>query len=135
MVAQELVVAWEDAYRRYESAEGDDVTEASWAVAGAWHNLAACAELPWWLSAAVRSAAQAFEHQAKAWAADGEDDDRAAVHPNDEDEEEDDDETHVAYGTVALPAQQRNRISCACADTPPAAGPPAAAVSAVRVTA
>src|SRR5690349_799984 len=105
MIAQDLVVTWEDAYRRYGHAVGSDVTETSRAVAGAWHELAACAELPWWLSAAVRSAAQAFEHQAEAWAGQAE---------GSEDEEGED----VYGGQVRLPAQQR-RDSCACAHTPP----------------
>jgi hypothetical protein len=67
MVVQYMILAWEDAYRKYESAEVNDVGAASRAVATAWQELAEYSELPWWLCAAVRSAAQAFEHQAQEW--------------------------------------------------------------------
>jgi hypothetical protein len=110
MVAQDLVVSWEDAYRRYVSAPGQEVTETSRAVAGAWRDLAACAELPWWLSAAVRSAAQAFEEQAEAWTADevGRDD----LAGTDDESEEDDEDDHGVYHKVVLPS--RNGRSCGC---------------------
>jgi hypothetical protein len=118
MVAQDLVVSWEDAYRRYVSAPGREVTETSRAVAGAWRDLAACADLPWWLSAAVRSAAQAFEQQAETWTAgDAGRDDLACVDDESEYAEDDEDE-HGAYHRVALPAQQ----SCACTHAPPTTG-------------
>jgi hypothetical protein len=137
MVAQDLVVAWEDAYRRYENAVGNDVTETSRAVAGAWHELATCADLPWWLSAAVRSAAEAFEHQAADWTADGAGhDDMAAVHTDDEDEEEEeDDDGHVGFRRVVVPTQQGNQKSCACVDAPPFTGHAATAIPVVRITA
>lgn len=135
MAAKDLVVTWEDAYRMYGSATGEDVTHTSRAVARAWRDLAACAELPWWLSAAVRSAAQAFEYQAQAWAtsADG-DDDTATVSTDDEDEEEDSEE-HGAYPAVLLPTQTRTRTPCACAHEPSISGPPAVAAQVVSATA
>lgn len=136
MVAQDLVVVWEDAYRRYESAAvGNDVTEASRAVAGAWHELATCVDLPWWLSAAVRSAAQAFEHQAADWSACDAGHDDMAVHTDDEDEEEEEDDEHVGYGGVVVPTQQGNQTSCACVDAPPFTWIPTTGVPVVRITA
>ena len=69
MVSKELVFAWEDAYRRYFGAAGPNVVDTSRAVASAWRGLAESDALPWWLSAAVRSAAEAFERQAEAWQA------------------------------------------------------------------
>jgi hypothetical protein len=120
MVAQDLVVTWEDVYRRYAGAVGEDVTKTSWAVARAWRELAARTELPWWLSAAVRSAAQAFEHQAEALAAGwgGRDDmASAAGTANDDRGDEDEEEEHRAYHRVVLPVQG-TRQTCACAHTP-----------------
>jgi len=67
MVPRALVVAWEDAYRRYGGAAGPNIISTSRAVASAWLGLAECEELPWWLSAALRSAVEAFERQAAAW--------------------------------------------------------------------
>jgi len=136
MVAKDLVVTWEDTYRRYESAVGNDVTEASRALAGTWRELAAAVELPWWLSAAVRSAAQAFEHQADAWAGGwpGHDDMAAAIRTDAEDYEEEVDE-NLAYGSVVLPTQQGNQSSCACADPPPVAGRQVTVMPVARATA
>src|SRR5262245_9110727 len=132
MVAQNLVVAWEDAYRKYGHAVENDVTETSRAVAGAWRELAACVELPWWLSAAVRSAAQAFEHQAEAWNGQDGEADLTAVGTEEEDAEEegDDEEEHEDYSRVTLPIQQGVRKSCACAHTPPVTGLPVARATA-----
>ena len=67
MVSTELVVAWEDAYRKYGGAAGPNIIDTSHAVASAWLGLLGRNELPWWLSAAVWSAAAAFERQAQAW--------------------------------------------------------------------
>jgi hypothetical protein len=38
---------------------------ASWAVAAAWRQIAAATRLPWWVLAAIESAAGAFEAQAR----------------------------------------------------------------------
>ncbi|TNC20984.1 hypothetical protein [Amycolatopsis alkalitolerans] len=65
----QLIEVWEDAYRRYCAAAGPNVVETSRAVAGAWRQLDTAGELPWWLRAAVRSAAEAFEQQAESWEA------------------------------------------------------------------
>ncbi|MTD54510.1 hypothetical protein [Amycolatopsis pithecellobii] len=64
-----LILAWEDAYRRYSAAAGPNVVETSRAVACAWRELETAGALPWWLRAAVRSAAEAFEQQARSWEA------------------------------------------------------------------
>jgi hypothetical protein len=40
---------------------------ASRSVAGAWRGIALSGELPWWCLAAVESAAQAFDAQAREW--------------------------------------------------------------------
>ena len=64
---KDAIAAWEEAYREYEKAT--DVAVASRAVAAAWRNLAVTFELPWWLLAAVHSAAEAFDLQARAWEA------------------------------------------------------------------
>lgn len=115
MVVQDLVVAWENAYRRYETAMGNDVIDTSHAVAEAWQELAAVAELPWWLSAAVRSAAQAFEHQAEAWSWDSGEDPTASY-------------------KVVLPTQTGARRTCTCHQTA-GAMVPSAVVAAARVPA
>lgn len=73
---------WEAAYRRYGQAsvwstqfrDRDPVAlwhvaSASSEVAAAWREIAAAASLPWWMLAAVESAAQAFETQARDWEA------------------------------------------------------------------
>ena len=69
---------WEVAYRQYGRAwettarcgKGDPVAAremaaASWAVAAAWRQIAAATRLPWWVLAAIESAAGAFEAQAR----------------------------------------------------------------------
>jgi hypothetical protein len=66
---KDAIAAWEEAYREYEKALATDVVGASRAVAAAWRNLAVDLELPWWLLAAVHSAAEAFDLQAEAWEA------------------------------------------------------------------
>lgn len=63
MNPEELISAWEDAYREYGADASDDFYDTSRAVAKAWGALAESVELPWWLYAAVRSAAEAFEFQ------------------------------------------------------------------------
>lgn len=68
-VSEDLIRAWEDAYRRYGSAAGADVAPASRAVAMAWRDIACTSGLPWWMLAAVESAAEAFEEQAEQWEA------------------------------------------------------------------
>ena len=72
--------AWEGAYRYYgrawewtaRSPKGDpaaarEMASASWAVAAAWRQIAAATTLPWWILAALESAAAAFESQARDW--------------------------------------------------------------------
>jgi hypothetical protein len=69
---------WETAYRQYGRAwemtarcgKGDpaaarEMAAASWAVAAAWRQIAATTRLPWWVLAAIESAAGAFESQAR----------------------------------------------------------------------
>jgi hypothetical protein len=63
----QLAVNWEDAYRTYEDASAANIADTSRAVAMAWRALGADTTLPWWLTAAVLSAAEAFEHQADTW--------------------------------------------------------------------
>lgn len=70
MALGERVIVWEDAYRRYQSSAGPNVVVTSRAVASAWRSILQVAELPWWLLAAVGSAAEAFERQAEEWEAD-----------------------------------------------------------------
>jgi transposase len=75
-----LVMQWEDAYRQYGAAfdhatrqeAGDPqaaeaVASASWQIAGVWRDMATAVPLPWWLLAALRAAADAFETQAHGW--------------------------------------------------------------------
>jgi lysozyme family protein len=81
-VSPTLVAAWESAYRRYgqvsewstRSPERDpavawQMASSSAAVAATWRQIAGSTQLPWWLLAAVDSAAQAFEDQAREWEA------------------------------------------------------------------
>jgi hypothetical protein len=69
---------WETAYRQYGRAwemtarcgKGDpaaarEMAAASWAVAAAWRQIADATRLPWWVLAAIESAAGAFESQAR----------------------------------------------------------------------
>lgn len=75
-----LVDGWQNAYRAYGLAssnlgrlgEGDigalwRMASTSGAVAVAWRRIAGGTDLPWWMLAAVESAAQAFEAQAHDW--------------------------------------------------------------------
>jgi hypothetical protein len=74
------VSAWESAYRAYRDASdavarsrgtnpevAREMAAVSWSVAHAWRALAGDPEQPWWVVAAVGSAAQAFEEQAREW--------------------------------------------------------------------
>ena len=83
-VADEAIRSWESAYRNYGQVRNVPVVpseisaelrrqmvSASWAVASAWRQIARTRRLPWWLLAAVESAAQAFEAQARDWEARG----------------------------------------------------------------
>jgi hypothetical protein len=79
-VPDDLLWAWEAAYRRYGEASkvaasaisGDPnathhMVSASREMAVAWRALEAVPDLPWWVLAAVSHAAQAFEFQAQDW--------------------------------------------------------------------
>ncbi len=78
MASAKSTRVWEAAYRQYgrawettaRSGKGDPVAAremaaASWAVAAAWRQIAAATTLPWWILAAIESAAGAFESQAR----------------------------------------------------------------------
>ncbi|OQO93021.1 hypothetical protein B1813_13040 [Saccharomonospora piscinae] len=80
MATKKQVRAWEDAYRRYGTAServartrridtqaAHDMAAASRDVASAWRSIASGPDLPWWLLAALDSAAQAFEQQSRDW--------------------------------------------------------------------
>ncbi|HEX6355588.1 hypothetical protein [Actinophytocola sp.] len=67
LVDKDPIAAWEHAYRAYENAAETDVASTSRAVAAAWRGLTESTDLPWWLLAAVCTAAEAFDHQAEAW--------------------------------------------------------------------
>ncbi len=80
MATKKQVRAWEEAYRRYgvtsdrvartqevDTATAHDMALASREVAAAWRSIAANPDLPWWTLAALESAAQAFEEQARDW--------------------------------------------------------------------
>ncbi|SFB29132.1 hypothetical protein SAMN05216266_107292 [Amycolatopsis marina] len=82
MATKKQVRAWEEAYRHYgstselvartrqvDAATAQDMASASWAVAVSWRAIAGNPELPWWMLAALESAAQAFEEQARHWQA------------------------------------------------------------------
>ncbi len=69
---------WEAAYRQYgrawettarcgksDPAAAREMAAASWAVSAAWRQIAAATRLPWWVLAAIESAAGAFESQAR----------------------------------------------------------------------
>jgi hypothetical protein len=81
-VPEPYVRVWEGAYRQYGQVSemaarmpADDpaaawhMATASWNVAAAWREIATVGRLPWWLLAAVESAAEAFESQARDWEA------------------------------------------------------------------
>jgi hypothetical protein len=76
------VQMWEEAYRQFghasvmsaRAAKSDksaawQFAEASRAVSPTWRQIAVVGDLPWWTLAAVESAAQAFEGQAREWEA------------------------------------------------------------------
>ena len=64
-----LVDRWQAVYSAYSSADGDQVESArlSADIAGVWREMAAVPGLAWWLVAALRTAAEAFERQARNW--------------------------------------------------------------------
>ena len=76
--SEKSIRAWEAAYRQYGHAwettarcgksdptAARDMAAASWAVAAAWRQIASATRLPWWVLAALESAAGAFESQAR----------------------------------------------------------------------
>ena len=78
MASAKSTRVWEAAYRQYGRAwettarSGKDnpvaareMAAASWAVAAAWRQIATATTLPWWVLAAIESAAGAFESQAR----------------------------------------------------------------------
>ena len=78
MASEKSTRVWEAAYRQYgrawetaaRSGKGDpaaarEMATASWAVAAAWRQIATATTLPWWILAAIESAAGAFESQAR----------------------------------------------------------------------
>lgn len=82
MVSDKLLQRWETVYREYgltselvgHSAPGDRavarrMARASTALAGAWREIEVEPGLPWWVVAALSTAAQAFEAQARDWSA------------------------------------------------------------------
>lgn len=82
MVPDELVGRWEAVYREYgvtseavnSSVPGDRavarrMARASEDVAVVWREMSDGSGLPWWAVAALVAAGQAFEHQARDWAA------------------------------------------------------------------
>lgn len=82
MVSEELTRRWEAVYREYglasemvnTSEPGDravarHMARASEDVAGVWRLMVKEPDLPWWAVAALVAAAQAFEYQARDWAA------------------------------------------------------------------
>lgn len=82
MVSDELARRWEAVYREYGSASemvnnsepGDravarHMARASEDVAAVWRQMTNEPDLPWWTVAALGAAAQAFEYQARDWAA------------------------------------------------------------------
>jgi hypothetical protein len=80
MATKKQVRDWEEAYHHYGASSevvartwqinattAQDMASASWAVANSWRSIAGNPELPWWMLAALESAAQAFEEQAHHW--------------------------------------------------------------------
>jgi hypothetical protein len=76
--SEKSIRTWETAYRQYGHAwettarcgrsdptAARDMAAASWAVAAAWRQIASATRLPWWVLAALESAAGAFESQAR----------------------------------------------------------------------
>lgn len=77
LVSTKVLSAWEAAYRRYGRASDDmarsprrdvravrELTDPSRAVDFTWRAITSDPQLPWWVVAAVSSAAEAFEEQA-----------------------------------------------------------------------
>jgi len=66
-VPEALVRNWEAVYGRYLAAQADraETARLSVDVAAAWQAIAAIPGLDWWLVAALRTAAEAFERQAE----------------------------------------------------------------------
>lgn len=78
MASEKCTRTWEAAYRQYGRAwemtarcgksdprAAREMAAASWAVAAAWRQIASATTLPWWILAALESAAGAFEAQAR----------------------------------------------------------------------
>ena len=63
------VSAWEWTTRspKGDPAAAREMASASWSVAAAWRQIATATTLPWWILAALESAAAAFESQARDW--------------------------------------------------------------------
>lgn len=78
-IPEKLTHAWEAAYRQYgttstfvactpeEVTAARQMATASREVARRWRDIAARQTLPWWTLAALESAAEAFEAQARDW--------------------------------------------------------------------
>ncbi|RLK61168.1 hypothetical protein CLV68_1685 [Actinokineospora cianjurensis] len=65
----ELVERWEAAYSRYDGGHLHDMAEVSATVGTLWREMAtAVPGSPWWLVAALVTAAEAFEAQSRDWA-------------------------------------------------------------------
>ena len=82
MIEEDLVQRWESAYRRYGETSktvavarsGDrgvagEMAAASSDIAAMWREMESSVDLPWWILAALSTAAQAFEFQARDWKA------------------------------------------------------------------
>jgi hypothetical protein len=82
MMSEALVARWEAVYQAYglasemvsNSVPGDGavarrMARASRDVAAVWREMAAEPDMPWWTVAGLSAAAQAFEYQARDWAA------------------------------------------------------------------
>jgi hypothetical protein len=76
MVPVELVTRWQGVYGEYVAVDrmgqmspnyAADMARLSAEVAAAWRDLAATPGLAWWLVAALTTAAEAFDRQARAW--------------------------------------------------------------------
>jgi hypothetical protein len=78
MAVDQCVRTWEGAYRHYgrmweltarapksDPAAAREMAAASRAVAAAWRAIQAATPLPWWILAALQSAAAAFDEQAQ----------------------------------------------------------------------
>ncbi len=78
VVSGELAEQWAAAYDRYTQAVDMStnnpeaawvIADASWLVASLWREIGKVPNLPWWSVAAVNTAAEAFEGQARDWQA------------------------------------------------------------------